>query len=152
MGSTPFSAHRGLPPQALFEDQIGARPWLRDAGPRRGGPAVYTEHWVNRTAEAHRRGMVIWTEQGFDLLAATESAFCGSVLETYAEGASGPWWINSSYAFPMSAMVFRHSVLINQHNLAPETFVYSLATLTFNMAHGYQLAVSPPLPALKRSF
>ena len=48
---------------------------------------------------------------------------------------------NDTWHFvPYSAFSFRHTVLLNPHNLATQTFVNSLEVLTWSFAMGYQLA------------
>jgi hypothetical protein len=73
---------------AIFEDQIGARPWLADYSPQSqlNSPS-YLSGWVAHVTRSQAQGTILMTEQGFDTLANTEAAFCGSVLSQLVSSA-----------------------------------------------------------------
>jgi hypothetical protein len=81
------------------------------------------------------------TESGSDRLAGAEVGFHGSVLLPERLGQTdGRWGAGTWYAYPIAPIMMRDKVLLYQHNLAPETFTTSKATLAWNLAFGYMLS------------
>lgn len=128
-----------LPTDLLFEDQIGARPWLFDHNPFAPHPVSYVDGWV-----AHTRAYsdtLLMTELGFDRLAETEVGFHGSVLLPERLGYIADWWgADTWHPYPLATAMLRDKVLFYQHDLAPETFTSGKATLTWNLALGFMLS------------
>lgn len=126
----------------VFEDQIGARPWIYDHNPSAPNPRSYVEGWLEHTRTYSHQ--LLMTELGFDRLAETELAFHGSVLwrELVNGGAdSNAWWGAGNWrAYPMAPIMMRDKVLFYQHDLVPETFTLTRAILTWNLAFGFMLS------------
>eukprot|EP00730_Choanoeca_flexa_P004516 TRINITY_DN11719_c0_g1_i10.p1 TRINITY_DN11719_c0_g1~~TRINITY_DN11719_c0_g1_i10.p1 ORF type:complete len:806 (+),score=178.11 TRINITY_DN11719_c0_g1_i10:2039-4456(+) len=123
---------------AIFQDQIGARPWLPDYHPN---VQDYLSSWINYTMAASSAGAVLMTEQGFDNLVYGETSFCGSALQDKMEGQyQRVYGTELIDAYPFAAMLMRDKVILQQHNLAPSSFVTNLQALSFNLAMGYSLS------------
>jgi len=128
-----------VPGDMLFEDQIGARPWLFDHNPSSPYPMAYVAGWLEHTrAYSHT---LLSTELGFDRLAETEVGFHGSVLLPQRLGYTIGWWgVDTWHPYPLAPLMTRDKVLFYQHDLAPETMTVDKATLTWNLAFGYMLS------------
>lgn len=128
-----------LPSDLLFEDQIGARPWLFDFNPAAPNPMAYISGWL-----AHTRAYsdaLLMTELGFDRLAAYEAGFHGSLLLPERFNFTADWWGTDTWRpYPLAPMMARDKTLFYQHDLAPETFTFDKATLSWNLAFGYMLS------------
>jgi hypothetical protein len=130
---------REVPSSLIFEDQIGARPWLFDHNPASPGPTAYPQGWLEHTRSYSPS--LLMTEEGFDRLAETEAGFHGSILlaersgETAAALGTGTW-----QPYPLAPLMARDKTLFYQHDLAPETFTKDRPTLLWNMAFGYMLS------------
>lgn len=128
-----------VPSDLLFEDQIGARPWLFDHNASSPSLLAYMDGWL-----AHTRtysGTLLMTELGFDRLAETEVGFHGSVLLPEVTGFTAGWWGTGTWRpYPFATAMARDKVLFYQHDLAPETMTTKKATLTWNLAMGYMLS------------
>jgi hypothetical protein len=128
-----------VPGDMLFEDQIGARPWLFDHNPSSPYPTAYIEGWLEHT-ETYS-DTLLGTELGFDRLAETEVGFHGSVLLPQRSGHTPGWWgTDTWHPYPLAPLMVRGKVLFYQHDLAPETMTVNKATLTWNLALGYMLS------------
>ena len=130
---------RDVPSDMLFEDQVGARPWLFDHSPSSPYAMAYIEGWLE-----HTRGYsdtLLMTELGFDRLTETEVGFHGSVLLPERFGHTPGWWgTDTWHPYPLAPLTSRDKVLFYQHDLAPETMTVDKATLTWNLALGYMLS------------
>jgi hypothetical protein len=128
-----------VPSDLLFEDQIGARPWLFDHNAWSPYPMAYIPGWLEHTRTYSDR--LLMTELGFDRLAETEVGFHGSVLLPQELGLTDDWWGGDTWhPYPLAPIMVRDKVLFYQHDLAPETFTTDKATLTWNLAFGYLLS------------
>jgi hypothetical protein len=128
-----------VPSDLVFEDQIGARPWLFDHNPSSPDPVAYIEGWLEHT-RVHSDTMLM-TELAFERLAQTEVGFHGSVLLPQRTGLTPGWWGEDTWhPYPLAPLLVRDKVLFYQHDLAPETFTVDKATLTWNLALGYMLS------------
>ncbi len=135
-----------VPSDLVFEDQIGARPWIYDHNPSAPNPISYVEGWLEHTRTYSHHFLM--TELGFDRLAETQLGFHGSVLwrelQPLPNGggiATDNWWGASNWRpYPMAPIMLRDKVLFYQHDLAPETFTLSRAILTWNLAFGFMLS------------
>jgi hypothetical protein len=128
-----------VPSDMLFEDQIGARPWLFDHNPSSPYPTAYIQGWLDHTS-AHS-GTLLMTELGFDRLADSEVGFHGSVLLPQRSGDTSTWWGTDTWRpYPLAPLMARDKTLFYQHDLAPETMTVDKPTLTWNMAFGYMLS------------
>ncbi|EDQ89167.1 uncharacterized protein MONBRDRAFT_25830 [Monosiga brevicollis MX1] len=139
----------------MFEDQIGARPWLRDFNPLSNQMQPgYLSAWLKHTQNISSSLFPLMTEQGFDKLLASEASFCGSAVSqqwllqlldltsSYLQ-LSDPHEIFGTqnwYTYPFTAMAWRDVVVNRQHNLAGQTFDNNLQSMSFNLAHGYFLS------------
>ncbi|RME61404.1 MAG: hypothetical protein D6790_07870, partial [Caldilineae bacterium] len=128
-----------LPSDLLFEDQIGARPWLFDQNPFAPDAVSYMDGWLAHTrAYSHT---LLMTELGFDRLAETEVGFHGSLLLPERLGYTSDWWGAGAWRpYPLATAMLRDKVLFYQHDLAPETFTFGKETLTWNLALGFMLS------------
>jgi len=132
-----------VPSNLLFEDQIGARPWLRDFNPSAPYAMSYIQGWQELLAWLRncRPAVPIETELGFDRLAEIESGFHGSVVLPQVLGYTSGWWGENTWRpYPLATMLVRDKALFYQHDLAPETFTTNKAQLAWNLAMGYQLS------------
>ncbi len=136
-----------VPSNLLFEDQIGARPWLFDHNAASPLPAAYPEGWLEHTRTYSPT--LLMTELGFDRLAETEVGFQGSVLLPERSGETSSWWGTGTWhPYPLAPLMTRDKVLFYQHDLAPETMTVDKATLTWNLAYGYMLSYDLPTGGL----
>jgi len=123
----------------LFEDQVGARPWMFDQNPAAPDPTAYIEGWLAHT-HAYSTSLLM-TELGFDRLAESEVGFHGSLLLPQRNGSTDSWWgADAWHPYPLALILARDKTLFYQHDLAPETFTFDKATLTWNLALGYMLS------------
>ncbi len=128
-----------VPSDLLFEDQIGARPWLHDYNSASPSPTAYMEGWLAHTRVHHDK--LLMTELGFDRLAETEVGFHGSVLLPAMWGGTDEWWGAGTWRpYPLATALARDKALFYQHDLAPETFTTRKEILTWNLAMGYMLS------------
>lgn len=128
-----------VPSDMLFEDQIGARPWLYDHNAASEYPTSYIDGWLIHVWAY--RGALLMTELGFDRLAKAEVGFHGSVLLPQRLGSTANWWGTGTWhPYPLALMLTRDKVLFYQHDLVPKTFTFDKATLAWNMAFGYMLS------------
>jgi hypothetical protein len=150
--AAPFVAQRldqlatqmttALPSDFLFEDQVGARPWLFDSNASEADPSAYIDGWLQHTRTHSSK--LLMTELGFDRLAESEVGFHGSVVLPDRLGYTPGWWGTGTWhAYPLATMMVRDKVLFYQHDLAPETMTKDKATLTWNLALGYMLSYDP---------
>lgn len=116
----------------LFEDQIGARPWLYDGNPVAPSPTSYIDGWIDH-ARRHAPAM-LGTEQGFDRLVEHEVAFFGVLSAeeddwTVARFGEGNW-----EPFPFAAIAARDKVLVYFHNMGANPV--TTANLRMSLATG----------------
>ena len=129
-----------LPSDLLFEDQVGARPWLFDYGHVSPSVDAYIEGWIEHT-RTFNDDILLMTELGFDRLVEYEVGFHGSVLLPEKFGYTSDWWGDGNWRpYPLAPLLARDKVLFYQHDLAPETMTADKATLTWNLAFGYMLS------------
>ena len=131
-----------VPSDLLFEDQIGARPWLYDYNRFAPDHLAYMDGWL-----AHTRTYsptLLMTEMGYDRLGETEAGFHGSILlaERTAQSPDLPvgWVPDVWMPYPLAPTILRDKVFFYQHDLAPETFTHDKTTLGWNLAMGYMLS------------
>lgn len=128
-----------IPSDMLFEDQIGARPWLFDHNASSPYPSAYMEGWLDHTRTYS--DTLLMTELGFDRLVETEVGFHGSVLLPERLGFTPGWWgTDTWHPYPLATLMARDKVLFYQHDLAEQTMAVDKATLTWNLAYGYMLS------------
>ncbi len=129
-----------IPGDLIFEDQVGARPMDFDYNPAAPHPAMYHRGWLEHTRVYSTN--LLMTETGYDRLAETETGFHGSYLLGHVTAqATTDWWGDGNWhIYPLTAFLTRDKTLFYQHNLAPETFTFNLATLRWNLATGYMLS------------
>lgn len=134
-----MSMTEDIPSDILFEDQIGARPWLFDHNSSSPYPMAYIPGWLEHTRT--HSDTLLMTELGFDRLTETEVGFHGSVLLPERLELTDDWWgAGTWHPYPLAPMMARDKVLFYQHDLAPETFTVDRETLTWNLAFGYMLS------------
>ncbi len=127
-----------VPSDLLFEDQIGARPWLFDYNRHSVDASTYMDGWLEHTRAYSDR--LLMTELGFDRLVETEVGFTGGVLLPERTASTTAWWGTGNWhVFPLAPMMTRDKVLFYQHDLAPETMSTDTVTLKWNLAFGYML-------------
>ena len=128
-----------VPSDLLFEDQIGARPWLFDHNASSPSPLAYMDGWL-----AHTRtysDTLLMTELAFDRLAETEVGFHGSVLLPEVTGYTADWWGTGTWRpYPLATTLAHDKTIFYQHDLAPESMTTKKAILTWNLAMGYMLS------------
>lgn len=136
-----FTSPTAIVSDALFQDQIGARPFVTDYNPLEPAPMSYFDGWV-ANAKAYAAKLPINTERGNDALLVAETGFHGSVALDKAGGATARWFgSDANWApWPMATMLARSSALFYQHDLAPQTMTSNKAQLTWNAAMGYMLS------------
>jgi hypothetical protein len=122
----------------LFEDQIGARPWLFDANPAAPSPTSYIDGWVDH-ARRHS-SVMLGTESGFDRLLGHELGFFGCITPdgddwTTVRFGDGNWEL-----FPFVALVARDKALFYFHNMGANPV--TTANLRMSLATG-QFPVFP---------
>lgn len=128
-----------VPSDMVFEDQIGARPWVFDFNSSSPSPTAYSQGWLEHTYIYS--DTVLMTENGFDRLAETVTGFHGGVFLAERLGDTEVWWgIDTWRPYPLATILVRDKVLFYQHDLAPETFTTNKTTLLWNMVFGYMLS------------
>jgi hypothetical protein len=128
-----------VPSDMLFEDQIGARPWLLDCSAAAPHPMAYIQGWLEHTRTYS--DALLMTELAFDRLAETEVGFHGSLLLPQKLGYTASQWGEGTWrAYPMATMLMRDKALFYQHDLAEQTMTTNKATLAWNVAMGYMLS------------
>jgi hypothetical protein len=127
-----------LPSDLIFEDQVGARPWMFDFNPLSPNPTAYMQGWIEHTRTY--KNTLLTTELAFDRLAETETGFYGSILLPQKLGQTETNWGNANWSlYPLAQMLSRDKTLFYQHDLALETFSDTKANITWNLAMGYHL-------------
>jgi len=128
-----------VPSDLLFEDQIGARPWLFDYNVYSPATTSYSEGWLAHTRLYQDRKLM--TEGGYDRLAETLVGFHGGLLLREQEGNAEKWWGEGTWQpYPLATMMVRDKVFFYQHNLDSKTMTKDKATLRWNLALGYMLS------------
>jgi hypothetical protein len=120
--------------ELLFEDQIGARPWLFDTNPASPSPTAYLDGWIDH-ARRHSSSM-LGTESGFDRLLGHELGFFGCITPDGDGWATERFGAGNWEIYPFIALTARDKALFYFHNMGanPVTkanFRMSLATGTF---------------------
>lgn len=118
----------------LFEDQIGARPWLFDRNPASPSPTAYVDGWIDH-ARRHSAAL-LGTEAGFDRLLGHEIGFFGCITPDGDGWASERFGEGNWEIFPFAALTARDKAFFYFHNMGanPVTtanFRMALATGTF---------------------
>ncbi len=129
-----------VPVDCVFEDQIGARPWLRDFNASAPNPLAYSDGWLAHTRTYADR--CVMTEMGWDRLAETEIGFHGSLL-TWArefDYANQHWGAGNWEPYPLAIWLFHDKVLLYQHDLSHHTMSADRGVLTWNLAFGTMLS------------
>ncbi len=130
---------RSISGDLVFEDQIGARTWIFDHSAFSPDPTAYAQGWLTHTRMYSRT--LLMTEGAMDRLAETELGFHGGVfLAEQLHQTDGRWGSGTWEPYPILPLMLRDKVLLYQHNLAPESFTTTKATLAWNMAFGYMLS------------
>ena len=129
----------------IFEDQIGARPWIYDANPIAPSPTSYIDGWIDH-ARRHAPAR-LGTEQGFDRLVEHEVSFFGCVSAEDGEWTVARFGARNWEVFPFAAIVARDKTLFYFHNmganpLTKANFRMSLATGTMPVCPLYNPAAS----------
>lgn len=128
-----------IPSDILFEDQVGARPWLFDYNVSSPSPSSYTQGWLGHAQS--NSSLLLMTELGFDKLALYEAGFHGSVLLPEVFGYTNEWWGEGNWHyFPMTSILMRDKILFYQHDLAPETFAHNKENFAWDLTMGYMLS------------
>ena len=128
-----------VPSDLLFEDQIGARPWLFDYNTYSPTTISYSDGWLAHTRLYHDKKLM--TEGGYDRLAETVVGFHGGLLLREREGNAQKWWGEGTWQpYPLATMMARDKVFFYQHNLDSKTMTKDKATLRWNLALGYMLS------------
>lgn len=143
------------PAHALFDDQIGARPWVWDFHPETPTPISYPQGQLERAKwYLQEKGMPVITEGGWDRLAIDLVGFSGasevvSVLTpentayNYIEGAEydlsvyKDWGYNRVQVFPMLPYLVHEHVLLYGQDLGSTTT--SKRTLGWWLAMGHSM-------------
>ncbi len=127
------------PSDMLFEDQIGARPWLFDYNSDAPSTISYSDGWLAHTQLYYDKNLM--TEGGYDRLADTLIGFHGGVLLQEQEGNTKKWWGENTWQpYPLATMMARDKTFFYQHNLDSKTMTKDKATLRWNLALGYMLS------------
>jgi hypothetical protein len=127
-----------VPSDLIFEDQVGARPWMFDFNPASPTPYHYIQGWIEHTRTYQDK--LLATELAFDRLAETEVGFYGSVLLPQKLGwTTSNWGANNWTIYPLAQMLTRDKTLFYQHDLDLNTFSDTKANITWNLAMGYNL-------------
>ncbi len=127
----------------LFEDQLGARPWVYDLNPKANQPVGYTRGIIN-IAKRDSQKLPIMTEGGFDQLIPDISGFCDMSVNSALppDPIYNRWWGRGTWEIePIMLSFLRSKVAIYQHNLAHEVFTDSKEKLTWNLAFGHNLFI-----------
>ena len=123
----------------VFEDQIGARPWVWDYHDASPSPRSYSDAWLRHNHRHVRRRLM--TESGDDQLAQVQAGFCATMLSWerhWKRAWGGTYW----RYYPVSAMMVRDKTLLYQHDLEGHnspSVTESLRMLRWNLAYGHQL-------------
>ncbi len=125
----------------IFEDQLGARPWVYDLNPKSKKPASYTKGIIN-IAKRDCQKIPVMTEGGFDQLI----PYCIGFCDMSAINALPPdpvyntmWGKDNWEIYPMMLTFLGSKIGIYQHNLAHEVFTDRKDKLTWNLAYGHNL-------------
>ena len=140
----------------VFEDQVGARPWMFDYHPAAENPVRYAHGWVQHTRTHMSERITV--EGGYDRLAETVCGFFWSVA-LWGPVHGHQWWGEGNWEpFPASAAMFRRETLLYEHDLGDTgTLIVadSLSGLRWCLVHGHQLVfdmVNYPSPWLNVAF
>ena len=152
-----------VPMDFVFQDQVGARSWLRDFQPGADSPQDYSEQWLKFTAKYASSKLM--TEDGWDRLAETEIGFCGSELTgTTKWDPQGVRWGADNRAnkvfgpgnwspYPLGGWLFHDKVLFYHHDLSHPTMNAGIEVLTWNAAFGVMAGyLWPDLGSMKRDW
>ena len=124
----------------VFEDQVGARPWMFDYHPAAANPVRYTHGWLQHTRTHMSERITV--EGGYDRLAETVCGFFWSVA-LWGPVHGHHWWGEGNWeSFPASATMFRRETLLYEHDLGDTgTLIVadSLSGLRWCLVHGHQL-------------
>jgi len=135
-----------LPSDLIFEDQVGARPWLFDFNRSSPVPLSYSKGWVDH-ANKHS-GKLLMTEFGFDRLVKNIIGYHGSyILSSYRDNLRQFWGEGTWEPYPMAGFILKDKVLLYQHNLDNTGMSTEKYILTWNAAMGYQCSfeISPKI-------
>lgn len=125
----------------LFEDQLGARPWVYDLNPESDKPDQYTQGIIN-IAKRDSRRIPVMTECGFDRLIPYSVGFCDmSVNQALPPDPifNHMWGKNNWEVYPFILTKINSKVALYQHNLSHKVFTDKKEKLTWNLAYGHNL-------------
>lgn len=125
----------------LFEDQIGARPFLFDFNAQCDGLQTYLSNWLNHTGSLASQGVLLGTEQGFDRAAQSELMFFGGVLSDEDSGTTNGMWGAYGEAYrpvPVATAMTRASTIFMQHDLGGP-WTTQAHSVSFALSMGYSL-------------
>jgi hypothetical protein len=127
-----------VPSDLIFEDQVGARPWMFDFNPASPSPIHYIQGWIEHTRTYQETHLA--AELAFDRLAETEVGFYGSILLPQKLGQTATSWGDNNWTlYPLAQMMSRDKTLFYQHDLDLNTFSDTKSTIMWNLAMGYNL-------------
>jgi hypothetical protein len=127
-----------VPSDMIFEDQIGARPWMYDYNPGSPSSTAYIQGWLEHVKE--HKGKYLATELAFDRLAEYETGFYGSILLPQKLGQTNTNFGDLNWrVYPLAQMLARDKTLFYQHDLDLTTFSDTKYNLMWNLAMGYNL-------------
>jgi uncharacterized protein (TIGR03437 family) len=139
-----------VPMDFVFNDQIGARPWVIDYNPTEPNPLRYSDGWLAFATQYATQGLM--TEDGWDRLASVELGFMGSALTTSTKD-SVPWFstslgnehfgVGNWEPYPMLTWLVHDKVLTYTHDLSVGTWANTLDVLTWDLLFGNILAYAP---------
>ena len=132
---------------ALFLDQIGARPWVRDYNRQASSPLNYYDSWLSLIESSP--GLSFTTEGGWDRLAKSMWGFFGSAVssaDTRFNASETRWGVGSPAnnfftpgtwePYPLATWLFHDKVLFYQHNLEFSNYTNNLEVLSWNALFG----------------
>lgn len=127
-----------VPSDMIFEDQIGARPWMFDSNPSEPSPTAYIQGWLEHVKLY--KGNHLATELAFDRLAENEAGFYGSILLPQKLGQTETNFGDANWrVYPLALMLTRDKTLFYQHDLDLNTFSDTKYNILWNLAMGYNL-------------
>ena len=127
----------------LFEDQLGARPWMYDRNTVSETPIGYVQGIIN-LAKDHTKDIPLYTERGFDFLIPEISGFCGLPNLSYPnfKDLNSKWGAGNWECYPLAQYLAHDKTAFYQHDLAVETMTDTIEKLSWNLVYGYGLTIN----------